>query len=80
MKSKRMFKEEKSTVMYCVNIKTLAINVHENTRTNHGYDCVTSTYENFNTDNEFYSATEDNILFFKTKDEAFDFIKSQIGM
>lgn len=84
MKSKKVSPKKDSTLLYSVNLETLAIEVCDNDQTSHGYDCITTTYENFAVDNDFnkpyYDDDSDNVLYFKTKDEAFDFVKSQLGM
>ncbi len=84
MKTKKVSQKEDETLLYSVNLKTLTIEVHDNTPTNHGYHCKTTTYENFVVDNssnqDCHDETNDNILYFKTKEEALEFIKSQLGM
>lgn len=84
MKSKKVSPKKDSTLLYSVNLETLAIEVCDNTQISHGYDCVTTTYENFVVDDDvdqaYYNDDSNHILYFKTRDEAFDFVKSQLGM
>lgn len=72
--------------LYSVNLKTLNVTTCDLDTINQVSDCTT-TYENFNLNSELKKISLDKLpferngfMYFKTKDEAFDFVKFQVGM